>query len=742
MRYREPVFHGPRSSFHPFIPLETIWNTPFLERFNITKDSVPLAICQKHPRQTYMMEFTAGQSWLRFENAILFVIECIQQRHTTITMRMDPDTFPRPSRYCYLADHSDPDLVKRRVIRSRDAFLPWLAWVSALYADLGGDAVETALRHSKVAPAWIDDLFATVGNMSQKRIGCYVRFNDYRPDGLYEKSNHNIDHKFLSALLRTNAPIHLCWGLYHNPPDASKQMQLGAQGIYANNMIHIDNFGPLCKWKPRVQDVQELKSKQPLLKVDSDKDVDMTATEDPSSYEPDVESSDTNQACTPHFNPAKDSTADTVEYSTPPTGGFIAPNPDSARTSGFQSSLDVLKYRFGLNEMGYESSASDPSWTKRLRFTLQDMRDPDGDESFRKVTHNFIQAIEESEDVFSYYDWDTDMNRYGNQVTSLQKKCESISYTILHHEQRAPSSSVFRFSIPVYLHSFLLCAKDVEFMIILSDRERGEINYPHHLVTPLQVEEATLRQARTSSRACSVAHILRAASTLSEVELLLLQHRIPFQVAFPGHARSSPSKDVIGVGRREIRDTPGRDDYAQYTSRLRRFFQMNPDIHRIALAYGGVVAYIANLYESPPFPMKRPRSGAYVKSVNIKQLQLHYQDLSPQDLALICGVYMVRTTSAGYAEESLQSAQMSWYPQHHAWSAENSKWGQTDYLTHEAEKILNTHRALLESSSQMRLCFSAKEWSRKIGSPSNGTHVTGRLYSSANEATLQYLCQS
>lgn len=808
LRTLSPVFHSPNHSYHAFIPLEPIWSSPFLARFNITANQVPIQVPGLQPgeAQTYRMEMSASQSWLRMETALLYVIESVRNFHPNQTLPAMGEIFPKPSEFGYTRAYKTPEILKRCVIRSRNAFLPWLAQISAMYAYFGRDALDTTLLARKVAPAWLDDLYTSVGSMQERRVGCFVRFQDYQPQGRFARSDHSITHQIVEALLRTNAPVHICWG--PRAPSYSQQMQLGAVYQKFGSDLKKTSDGPICKWMPNQETVDLLqipteanpigdaarkqhkdklhpspKSPSPPPEMDTDMnpgeglsegepresplspsqssetDIDMSDGEDfyedkptasPASRselpETDADATndfsddkllaaaDTIQPAPPDaFDPKKDFPKDVTAYSIAAYAlnqrQVVNPSP-----LGFQCYVDVLRCRMGFDTTRQEEAAASPASLVGLERSLQDNREYSTGDHYRERAYQFIQALQEESPY--YFAWPTDMARhklaFHDDAVTLAQKAKNVKYSIFHSEHISS-----RISMPILRHCFLLSSKESHYHIMLSDMKR---DYAGLVGSP---DFAAAREARTTSRACTVAHMLRVAVTLPEVRQHLLAHRIQFQTCFPGHRPPPKTETVVGLGRRDITDVPGYSDYLQYKARLAIFFGLNPRIHQIALAYGGVVAYVANLYrveraEHATIPPKLP-FGAHTANVTIGGKELHYEDLSPHHLALICGVYLVRTQLDRKTQGPEQLAQMSWYPQHLTWYQPRSKWSHTDYLTYSANKVLNDHHAKLESHSEPKLCFTLKEWKDKFRGKAHGSQDTAKMYSSANEATLSYL---
>lgn len=279
----------------------------------------------------------------------------------------------------------------------------------------------------------------------------------------------------------------------------------------------------------------------------------------------------------------------------------------------------------------------------------------------------------------------------------------------------------------------------------------GKITYT---LTPKPLVQDNIDWVLTVCSATTVLQCIRCTSSMSDAARLLLKRGVTFNTFLPRATLEAqvPTRPCltllhhIGLGERREGYAPGAADYEAYES-ARDAFLRSPRA-RAALLKGGIVWRLAMEFIEPGLVLAGPSDDALARGQSLRPTaggpEYFDDELTSNELDLICGVYQVRTgilnfrifrcllcrlsqISTGYGD---QVSHLSWWPKHATWEKSQFNVG---YWTRFAEEWFQ--RRLTEIRSNKAQCKTAAQWYRSI--PKKGNAVV--LFEKYEEVARAFL---
>jgi hypothetical protein len=152
----------------------------------------------------WQLDLQVQQSWRRLEVSLYDVIDKLLDASGGHHLTMDTSAFRLPSGFGYMRAHRDAHTARRQALRSRDAFLPLMAFVSfaiALPGNQGPDRIPLwytkLVADGRVSVQWLEHLRnSQVADFRADRVGVYV-----------DTMTLDVDMLYIDLYIRFNVPV-------------------------------------------------------------------------------------------------------------------------------------------------------------------------------------------------------------------------------------------------------------------------------------------------------------------------------------------------------------------------------------------------------------------------------------------------------------------------------------------------------------------------------------------------------
>jgi hypothetical protein len=197
------------------VPRFPSFDNPIFERLIYTYRNLPIV----RQGAWYLLEPQVQQQWWRLEMALRWVANVILSSGAAL-LPLGFNAGPFPSSYGYTRNHMEERFARYCAIKARDAFVPLMALcafaISTTKQSIGYQPaghvpkwVEMLQAKQEIHPSWIEDIsHSAAANLSEAvgRIGAFIDVSTF------EMSN------FTDSMIRANVPIWFYWGNKHEKP--------------------------------------------------------------------------------------------------------------------------------------------------------------------------------------------------------------------------------------------------------------------------------------------------------------------------------------------------------------------------------------------------------------------------------------------------------------------------------------------------------------------------------------------